>query len=191
MAFPDRPKVTPLAPQRFALQITLGQSARDKLRYLQELLSNQVPSGDIAEVLERSFDALIREIEKRKFAATEKPRSPSRRRSTKSKRHIPAHVKRAVLERDGGCCTFVSGSGRRCSERKFLEFDHVDEVARGGQATVAGIRLRCRAHNQFTAECTFGAGFMNEKRQEALRASAETRAANGRAASPAHAQAAP
>src|SRR2546423_15690563 len=48
-----------------------------------------------------------------------------------------------------------------------LEFDHVDEVARGGKATVEGIRLRCRAHNQYTAECTFGKEFMRHKRHKA------------------------
>ena len=37
-----------------------------------------------------------------------------------------------------------------------------------------GIRLRCRAHNQYEAELVFGAGFMSEKRAEA-RARAEAR----------------
>ena len=46
-----------------------------------------------------------------------------------------------------------------------LEFDHVDPVARGGKATVEGIRLLCRAHNQFEAERVFGVGFMEERRQ--------------------------
>ena len=35
----------------------------------------------------------------------------------------------------------------------------------GGQvsrASVDGIRLRCRAHNQYAAECAFGTGFMSE-----------------------------
>lgn len=32
------------------------------------------------------------------------------------------------------------------------------------------MRLRCRAHNQYTAECTYGTGFMEQKRQEAQRA---------------------
>ena len=41
---------------------------------------------------------------------------------------------------------------------------------------MAGVRLRCRSHNQFEAERTFGAGFMNEKREEARRAVAEARA---------------
>ncbi len=50
-----------------------------------------------------------------------------------------------------------------------MEFDHIQEVARGGMATVAGIQLRCRSHNQFGAECTFGADFMREKREQARR----------------------
>ena len=36
-----------------------------------------------------------------------------------------------------------------------------------------GMRLRCRAHNQYEAERTFGAGFMERKREEARRAAAE------------------
>ena len=68
---------------------------------------------------------------------------------------------------------------------KLLEFDHVEEVARGGRASVTGIRLRCRAHNQYGAECAFGAGFMRERREcaqraaEARRHEQEARAAEG------------
>ena len=67
--------------------------------------------------------------------------------------------------RDGGQCTFVSEDGRRCSARSFLEYDHILEFARGGEATVQNLRLLCRAHNRYAAERTFGAGFMHEKRQ--------------------------
>jgi hypothetical protein len=41
----------------------------------------------------------------------------------------------------------VSSTGHRCEARTMLEFDHIDPVARGGQATVEGMRLRCRTHN--------------------------------------------
>ena len=163
---PLRPRVTPLAPERFALQVTLTRSTHDKLRRAQELLSHAVPSGDIAEVLDRALDALIVQLEKRRFAATSRP---GPRRRAKSARHVPAHVRRAVHARDGDRCTFVSESGRRCSEKRFLEFDHVHPVARGGEATIENTRLRCRAHNQRAAERTYGAGFMREKR-EAVRA---------------------
>jgi hypothetical protein len=49
----------------------------------------------------------------------------------------------------------------------------VHPVARGGKATIENTRLRCRAHNQYEAERTYGAGFMREKR-EAGRARKET-----------------
>ena len=49
-------------------------------------------------------------------------------------------------------------------------------MARGGQATVEGIRLRCRAHNQYEAERMFGAEFMEKKREQARCAAAEERA---------------
>jgi hypothetical protein len=168
-------KVEPLAPQRFALQTTLRQEAHDKLRYLQSLLRHTIPSGDIAEVLERALDIAITQTEKRKFAATSRPR-PGRTPSG-DPRHIPADVKRRVCERDQGRCTFVSETGERCPATESLEFDHIDPVARGGQATVDGIRLLCRAHNQYEAERVFGDGFMKAKREEARRAAAIRRKA--------------
>jgi hypothetical protein len=61
-----------------------------------------------------------------------------------------------------------------------VEYDHVHPVARGGAATLDNLRLRCRAHNQYAAECTFGSDFMREKRQQALnRAEPATQTANG------------
>jgi len=167
-------RVKPLSAERFALQLTIGKETHDKLRHVQSLLSHCLPSGDLEQVLDRALDALESQLEKRKFGATAKPRARSHRPSA-NPRHIPAAVKRAVWERDGGRCTFVGDSGRRCDETRFLEFDHVDPVARGGRATVAGIRLRCRAHNQYEAERTFGEGFMSAKREAARQAAAEAR----------------
>jgi len=141
----------------------MGQSTHDKLHHAQALLSHQIPNGDLASVLERVLDLAIGQLEKSKFAATSRPQQHPRESS--HPRTIPAHVRRAVWQRDEGQCTFVSESGHRCSARRFLEFDHVDPVARGGEATVDGIRLRCRAHNQYTAERSFGAEFMRHKRE--------------------------
>jgi hypothetical protein len=170
-----RSRVAPIAPERFVLQVSIGQSTRDKLRYAQELLSHEIPSGEIGEVLDRALDALVARLEKRKFAATGRPRANPK--PTQSTRHIPAHVKRAVWKRDGGRCTFVAENGRRCPARRLLEFDHEDTVARGGRATVDGMRLRCHAHNQLEAERVFGTDFMRGKREEAQRAAEARRRA--------------
>jgi hypothetical protein len=51
----------------------------------------------------------------------------------------------------------------------------VDPVARGGQPTAANLRLRCRPHNQYEAERTFGAGFMEHKRESARRNKVQSR----------------
>jgi CRISPR/Cas system Type II protein with McrA/HNH and RuvC-like nuclease domain len=85
-----------------------------------------------------------------------------------------------VQERDGGRCAFVSDAGKRCAETRFLEFDHIDPVARGGEATVENLRLVCSAHNRYAAERVFGAEFMSRKREEARRARRQTRAAKHR-----------
>ena len=137
--------------------------SRAKLRYAQSLLSHAIPSGDVNQVLDRALDALIHQMEKRKIGATSRTH---RIRPTQSKRHIPAHVRRTVWDRDGGQCTFVSANGKRCDEPRFLEFDHVEPVARGGKATIENLRLRCRTHNQLEAERALGAGFMHRKRNE-------------------------
>src|SRR5262245_60907118 len=163
----DRPTVKPLAPQRFALQVTIDEETHDALRYAQDLLSHELQAGDVDAVLKMALQALIPELENRRFAAADRPRAA---KASKSLRHIPARVRREVWKRDGGQCTFVSEDGHRCTERKFVQFDHVIEVARGGEATVEGIQLRCWAHNQYTAERTFGAEFMRHKRIAATEA---------------------
>ena len=162
-------RLTPTAPERYSLQLTVSKATHDKLRHAQALLGHQVPSGEVAEVLDRVLDLAIAQLERRKFAVTNRPR---RCRHSANPRHIPAGVKRAVWERDGGQCTFTSESGHRCPARSRLEFDHAEPVARGGQVTMANIRLRCLAHNQYAAERLFGAGFMHEKRERAREATA-------------------
>jgi hypothetical protein len=159
------------APERFPLKIALKPKTHQKLLHARDLLGHQLPSGDIAEVLDRALDLLIAKIEKAKFGATTKPGNPLHRKAANT-RHIPAAVRRAVVERDGWQCTFRGPGGKRCPARTMLEFDHILEVARGGSSTVDNVRLRCRAHNQYTAELTYGADFMKAKRQAEQRVAA-------------------
>jgi hypothetical protein len=159
--------------QRYPVRFMIDQQIKDDLQRVREIFSHAVPTGDIATLFGRALKALIREGEKRKFGATDRPRANSRPSAT---RYIPAHVRRAVRERDGDRCTFVSDTSHRCEERKFLEFDHSEPVARGGTSTVANVRLRCRAHNQYAAERAFGAEFMRRKREEAQAREAVERA---------------
>jgi hypothetical protein len=183
-----RRRLAPLSSGRFALQLTLAQETHDKLRYAQALLGHAVPSGDLAQVLDRALDALIARLEQRRFAAGPRSR-PRHGRAQANGRYVPAAVRRAVWRRDGGRCTFVSERGRRCAARTRLEFDHIEPMARGGESTVTGLRLRCRAHNQYEAERRFGCEFMRHKRERARHDAAHAREARQAAQAPAAAPA--
>jgi len=157
--------VTPLAPERFGWQLTVGQETQDLLREVQDLLGHEVAPGDLEAVLNFALRTARQKLLQRKCAGAEQPHRG--RPSMAHSRHIPAEVQRAVWDRDGGQCTFTSDTGHRCEERKDLQYDHIDPYAKGGEATVGGIRLLCRAHNQFEADRTYGAEFMRNKREGA------------------------
>jgi hypothetical protein len=148
--------VTPLAPDRYRLQCTIGGATLEKLRLAQDLLRHAIPSGDEAAILDRALTALLVEVARAKFAAVENPQ-PARGTAPGS-RHVPAEVKRAVWVRDLGRCAFVGTDGRRCNERAFVEFHHVRPYAAGGEATVENIQLRCRRHNGYEARTFFDRG---------------------------------
>ena len=166
---------------RYKLETVLDQEAHDLMARVQEL--EGLPSGPsgAAEALKRALRARVAELEKRKFATTDKPR-PARRSTSKNPRYIPADVRRQVRNRDGGCCTYVSSTGQRCESRR-VEFDHIEPVARGGRSTVSNLRLLCRTHNHHAAERAYGAGFMETKRDEAgaAKEARDRAAAEGRA----------
>jgi len=151
----------------FLAHIPMREATREKLRRAQDLLAHTVASADLGEVLDRALDALLDKLETRKNGAAKHPR-PGRAVSPGS-RAIPAAVRRAVWARDRGRCTFTSSSGRRCDARRGLEYDHVVPFALGGPSTVEGVRLRCRAHNQYDAEQVFGVAFMESKRAQSGR----------------------
>jgi 5-methylcytosine-specific restriction endonuclease McrA len=165
----QRASSAPLSPGRYKVELTAGQALHDKLEQLKQLLRHQVPDGDLARIVELAVDLLVDKTMKQRFAQTRAPKQPRsnksvvRRRKLNS-RYIPRAVVREVYERDAGQCTFVSSDGRRCSERGFLEFHHHDvPYAKGGEATVANVRLACRVHNALFAERDFGRTFMRSK----------------------------
>jgi hypothetical protein len=112
---------------------------------------------------------LLEKVEKNKLGAAARPR-PSRpiRLGTDKpalrSRAVPRAVKRATWGRHAGQCAFVSSTGRRCTERTFLEFHHVQAYAKQGPATVGNISLHCWRHNQYESELIFGP--LPSKREE-------------------------
>jgi len=153
-----RPSVEPLAPARYRVQFTASAELREKLVRLQNLMRSQVPDGDLETLIDDAVSEKLERLEAKRFARTRAPRKTlADADPTPSSRHIPAPVRRAVHERDGGRCTYEDASGRRCTARDRLEFHHHRRAfARGGDHSVDNLRLMCRTHNRLLAEEEYG-----------------------------------
>jgi hypothetical protein len=145
--------VAALSPDRYKLQLTIGGETLERLRLAQDMLAHALPSADYAAVVDRALVSLLKDLAREKFADTAAPRPAGTKRP--GARRPSAAVKRAVWIRDLGRCAFVGASGHRCDERRCVEFHHVDPYALGGEATVDGIQLRCRAHNAYEGRLYF------------------------------------
>ena len=67
------------APERYLLRVTLSRDAHDKLERARALLRHTIPNGDPATVIDRALTALVEQLEKRKIAATSRPRKHASR----------------------------------------------------------------------------------------------------------------
>jgi 5-methylcytosine-specific restriction endonuclease McrA len=149
--------VEPLAPGRYKVQFTASATLHDKLRRLQALMSSPVAGGDLASIIEEAVSEKLERLEARRFGRTNQPGKNLRDTETApTSRHVPAAVRRAVLERDGMRCRYVNDAGHRCSARSRLEFHHRHPFGRGGDHAPANISLLCKAHNAYLAGQDYG-----------------------------------
>ena len=166
---PSQPLIEPTSDARYRIQLNASSALKEKLELFRALVSHSIPNGDVAAVLERALDLALEQIQKQRFAKTDRPRRPPGPRGLKSKRpslhreHIPNATQREVATRDGLQCTFVSDGGCRCTARAFLQIHHEQPWAKGGSPHSENLRLLCALHNRLLAERDFGAAHVVER----------------------------
>ncbi len=174
-------RITPLSPARYHVNFTANEGLKRNLDKAKELAGHGVA---VESLFEQAMELLVETLEKRRLGRKERsqktpdgsnPRKPEadggaglaqaqgRSKSTTS-RYLPKAIRREVFERDGGQCTYADASGRRCSERCGLHFDHIAPHAQGGENTAENLRIRCGPHNQLHADECFGSLFMAQRR---------------------------
>ncbi|ACG72383.1 HNH nuclease [Anaeromyxobacter sp. K] len=139
------------------MHLTVSRAFLRKLDAARDALSHARPGASRENVLEAALDVLLAERARRK-GLTAKPQKTVR--SSKPD-HVPAHVRRDVWKRDGGCCTAVLASGERCGATHRLELDHIVPLARGGASSVENLRIRCKGHNLEAAREILGDALMD------------------------------
>lgn len=70
-----RATVAPLAPERYLIKLTVSRETHDKFRRAQDLLRHTLPSGDPAAVVDRALTVLVEQLERRRLAKSNRPRS--------------------------------------------------------------------------------------------------------------------
>ena len=181
-----------LEAMQYTVQFTATEEYVRLVEEAKALLSHAVPGLTLEELQLRAMRSLVSELNKRKYAAQNgspgranahrpaasptrvleggsRPSRPREQVAEKTNprqrgRHIPAHIRRAVLERDGARCTYVDDTEKRCAETHRLEFHHRKPFAEGGAHATDNLTLRCAAHNALAAEEDFGRELIEGKK---------------------------
>ena len=146
---PAQPAMAPAPELSYRIAFTASSNFHQKLKQARDLLRRKHPTGNMEAVLAEALDCLIksRDLSQKTSRQVGAPTNP---------RHVPASVKRHVIDRDGGRCTFTSADGHRCHETVGLEFEHKVPFARGGSSVdLKNIELLCCSHNAFRARLKF------------------------------------
>jgi len=150
---PPPAEATPLTAELRRLHVTVTKSFLGKLEKARDGLARVKPGASVEDTLEAALDALLA-AQARSRGSTSRPQR--RPRPSGDPRHVPVSVKRAVWERDCGCCQWVLDGGGICGSTRNLEFDHIRPLALGGLPTTENTRLLCRFHNLLAARRAFG-----------------------------------
>lgn len=157
-AAPPSPATTqPLTADLSRLHVTVSRRFLDKLEAARAALSHSHPGASAQEILEAGVDLLIERQVKRRGLVEKPRRAPPPAKPD----HMPAHVKRAVWERDGGRCQWGLASGGICGSTHRVEIDHVVPRGRGGATTIENTRLLCRVHDGLAARRVYGDAWMD------------------------------
>ena len=144
--------------RRFEIRFSASKDFMKKLEKVKSLLSTKYPKGINLELL---FEELLDEYldnndPERRAINNNRQNNSSDRDSTTRTRHIPRRIKDEVYKRDGGRCSFVGRTGRRCNSTWNLQYDHIVPFGKGGDNSPENLRLLCAKHNQLMAEREYG-----------------------------------
>ncbi len=159
------------------MHVTVSRRFLKKLEAARDALSHSHPNAGMEEILEAGLDLLLERSAKRRGLVNKPRKTPPRPSSDPD--HVPAHVRRAVWERDGGRCQVRLASGEICGSTLRVEIDHITPRALGGPSTVANCRLACRPHNGRAAREAFGDAWMDRYTNNPRAAPAAAAVASG------------
>jgi hypothetical protein len=176
LAQPASFEVEPLTAELRRLHITVSKRLLEKLDAAADALSHSHPGATRDEIIEVGLD-LINERHAKRRGLVKNPRerapestsesnptapAPRQAKSRRKDRYAPAHLRRAIWERDQGKCQWPIDGGGICGATCRAEVDHIELVAKGGRLTKPEDgRILCRFHQDVSARRVLGGRWMN------------------------------
>ncbi len=182
----NKPELVPLSADEYVLRLPITKNLLAKLQRCAEVLGIASMKAQLPELLEKiatitlaakdpelkaTQQAARKKSGARKLAApslatpvgsrSEDPSSRPREVTSSTQdsprtRNIPAATRREVLRRAGYQCQFVTSEGQRCSQRTFLQVDHLQAFAKNGSHESANLQILCQQHNNLKGAQEFG-----------------------------------
>jgi hypothetical protein len=145
--------------------MTVSRRLLDKLAAARDALSHSHPGATEEQIIEVGLDRIIERHAKRR-GLVKNPRksppsvsapAPSTRTPRSRARYVPAHLRRAIWERDQGKCQWPTHDGGVCGSTCRVEVDHVEPFGKGGRIdTPEDGRLLCKFHQDVSAREVYG-----------------------------------
>ncbi len=138
----ERTLVEPMTATSSRMHVTVSREFLALLKRARAGESHRNPDASDEEILTAALELLIEKQGKRKAC-------------------VPAKVKREVVKRDEGKCTWKLADGGICGSTVRLEIDHVLPRGKGGASTTGNCRILCRPHNLEAARMAYGDDLMD------------------------------
>lgn len=120
-----------------------------------------MPGASAASVFAEGMRLILARAAKKR-ALVEKPRPRNDRTLLRFEtRYIPAELRRAVWERDGGRCQWPLEGGGICGSELQPEIDHIHGFSPGAPVTCEDLRILCKQHNLLHARQVRGDAYMD------------------------------
>ena len=150
--------IVPIALDRVRIGFDAGVAVMGLIDRARQVLRHKYPQGRLEDVMKEALEIFLdRKDPQRRLGLVATPAAAAAQprfvRAMAAGRYVPAWVKKAVWQRDGGRCAWRFPDGTLCGSKDWIEFDHVRPFAKGGRSdSPRNIRLLCRAHNRLAAE---------------------------------------
>lgn len=154
---PSKPeKVKHLTEDKVSVTLTLDSELLEKIQKLKKLKSHLKADMTTAELLNLLVDKEIKRLEPKPNKPRPLPPAAMEKEfmmiqmGFQRSRYVPASVKQAIWQRDGGCCSFIDHqTGKACRSKHLLQYDHIQEFSKGGTSlNPVNLRLLCSAHHK-------------------------------------------